>query len=101
AQVGGGQHISSLRRVRLGDAEMQEDASAELAQLFDGKYLGLDAGHAPPCRCGSLPLIRAGLVRAFPHQRVSAVNRRQKRAKSWRQESRVSRSAAHLRQLKR
>src|SRR5258706_16202458 len=49
AQVGGGEHVGSLRRVSLGHAEMQEDASAKFAQHFDGKYLGLYVGHAPPC----------------------------------------------------
>src|ERR1700738_243223 len=95
AQVGGGEHVGGLHRVSLGHAEMQEDASAELAQRFDGKYLGLYDGHTPPCFCDSMPLTRAGLARAFLRQRVSAATPRQKRAKSWRRECRASHNAAH------
>src|SRR5260221_14391758 len=103
AQVGGGEHVGSLRRVSFGHAEMQEDASAKLAQRFDGKYLGLYLGHAPPLPSllrDSIPLTRAELALAFPRQRVSAASPRQKPAKSWPREFRASRSAEHPRQPK-
>src|SRR5258708_14519396 len=101
AQVGGGEHVGSLRRVSLGHAEIQEDASAKLAQYFDGKDSGLYVGHAPPCFSYSIPLTRAELALAFPRQRVSAASPRQKQAKSWPRECRASHSAAHPRQPKR
>src|SRR5258708_33777278 len=48
AQVRAGEHIGSLRRVVLGQAEMQKNARAEFAQHFDGKDLGLHVGHVHP-----------------------------------------------------
>src|SRR6267378_8358554 len=48
AQVSRSEHVGSLLRVRLGHTEVKKDASAELAQYLNGKYLDLDPRHAPP-----------------------------------------------------
>src|SRR5260370_10227373 len=53
AQIGAGQPIAPLHSVSFGHPETQEDASAELAQHLDGKYLGLYVRHAPPSFCDS------------------------------------------------
>src|SRR5260370_28164020 len=48
AQVRAGEHVGSLGRIVLGQAEMQKNARAEFAQHFDGKYMGLHVGHVRP-----------------------------------------------------
>src|SRR5216684_6245319 len=74
AQVRAGEHIGSLRRIVLGQAEMQENARAELAQHVDGKDLGLHVGHVHPLLLfrDSRAFTLAALALAFLRQKESA-----------------------------